>query len=987
MNNIVCWKRDRIQYATAIDVGGLEVDDALGDAVFAAIHQEIPVLHYRDVGVGGSTSSATEDDVLNTFTAPLSSNEPRLVFIRGGRGTGKSHLVRWLKSQTGNPASWHIVYIEKRNTSLKRVTEKILAGITGERAEKLRRQLAQASSEVSSNEEAVSALIARLHHLVKFDTDQSIKGLNGLSSAELEDLRATSDRLLGDYTFRAVLSDSSGPLLRLVKLALGGADPGQNIDEEDLHLTERDLYIDPADFEDLGSQLYELVRRVRSVRQLRTELAALWDHYLPRAKAEVFTGASTDLLEVFEDVRREIASRGLELCVFIEDLVLLHGIDKQLAQALTIPASRELCKLRAAIAVTDGYLSSMDTFTDRGIHFTLDLGLTMVGEQRLRDFVGRYLNAGRLDHTTLVEKHQTGKSTPNGCAGCPVQESCHQTFGASDSKHGFYPFNRPALDRLIELASPAGFLPREIIRQVLRAPLETAEDEIPKGIFPSENFARRLDEVRSFVRPPAVRQAIKRLSPATGEAELSLRNFYAEIPPHADKQLHGVAAYLGIKLVDDAALDLDVGGRDRTTTVEKTKPTKDAPVDEIELWTTGSRLGAATARKVRKWICEAVVGILAGGSHGVEVWSPKASTAEWYIGSHRLRMSDVSIPRAQGGTAAKVGEVTFDFGSDDDAAVILTGIIAVVDGKEISSSHRGQWFLDLLPKLDRFAAELAAAGRQGRERVIAESASALMTLRNESPAPGSTVREALPQMLRPKARMLAEASNTDLTAFLKSVKIARRDALLALRNQVVASKGRGAPVLFDVASCYKYFRADIDSKVLTIRSSESTLPALADVVANQNRAAQRIGESLLGIVGKVRDLLPPEEDVTTVARLVIDLANEAQAHGVLGTADARDRIVDASRAIDSKCMIDYRRFAKTEADVRPEDVWDLIDDPRPRLQALLIFATLIDRMFVNVETYLAGRVDDSEGVDLMSAAQELRALADSVDVTLEDDTK
>ena len=64
-----------------------------------------------------------------------------------------------------------------------------------------------------------------------------------------------------------------------------------------------------------------------------------------------------DLLDVFEDVREEIASRGQELCLLIEDLVLLHGIDRQLAQALTIPASARLCRLRAAIAVTSGYLN------------------------------------------------------------------------------------------------------------------------------------------------------------------------------------------------------------------------------------------------------------------------------------------------------------------------------------------------------------------------------------------------------------------------------------------------------------------------------------------------------------------------------------------------------------------------------------------------------------------------------------------------------
>ena len=107
-------------------------------------------------------------------------------------------------------------------------------------------------------------------------------------------------------------------------------------------------------------------------------------------------GQRTDLLDVFEDVREEIAARGQELCLLIEDLVLLHGIDRQLAQALTIPASARLCKLRAAIAVTSGYLASLQTFTDRGLLFTLDIRRDAIGQASLRNFVGRYLNAGRL---------------------------------------------------------------------------------------------------------------------------------------------------------------------------------------------------------------------------------------------------------------------------------------------------------------------------------------------------------------------------------------------------------------------------------------------------------------------------------------------------------------------------------------------------------------------------------------------------------------
>ena len=123
--NRVCWSRAAIDFATQVDVGGLEADDPHADAVFRAVHQSLPVRQES----GGGQTSVSEDDVLRAFTRPITSNEPLLLFVTGEKGTGKSHLVRWLKSRLGSRPAWHVVYIEKRNTSLRRVTERILAGI------------------------------------------------------------------------------------------------------------------------------------------------------------------------------------------------------------------------------------------------------------------------------------------------------------------------------------------------------------------------------------------------------------------------------------------------------------------------------------------------------------------------------------------------------------------------------------------------------------------------------------------------------------------------------------------------------------------------------------------------------------------------------------------------------------------------------------------------------------------------------------------
>ena len=206
--NRVCWSRAAIDFATQVDVGGLEVDDPRADALFRAIHQSLPVR--RELSDDQSTE-VTEDDVLSAFTRPINSNEPRLLFVKGEKGTGKSHLVRWLKSRLGPRPGWHVVYIEKRNTSLRRVTEQILAGINTPKAEALRKELARASSEIGSDEEAMSALLARLDQLVQFDPATELPDLPDLTASELADLRRKTHRLLGDYTFRNELSRAGRP--------------------------------------------------------------------------------------------------------------------------------------------------------------------------------------------------------------------------------------------------------------------------------------------------------------------------------------------------------------------------------------------------------------------------------------------------------------------------------------------------------------------------------------------------------------------------------------------------------------------------------------------------------------------------------------------------------------------------------------------------------------------------------------------------------
>ena len=965
----ICWSRSEIQLATQVDVGGLEVGDPIADAVFLAIHQRVPIGRLRKAGDENTVAVVTEDDVLTDFTRSLTTNEPHLMFVTGRAGTGKSHLVRWLRSRMGERPDWHVIYVEKRNTSLRRIIEQILAGIDTPRARELRDILARVESEIGSVGEAMLALLQKLEQLVRFDAAPRVGDLSG---ATLLDLRETAGRLIGDYSFREQLSRPNGPVERITDLAMSGGDPGTDIDERALHLAPDDLAVDPENFLETGDALQKLVRMVVSNGALRRDLALLLDHYLARAKAEVFTGRTTDLLDVFEEVRREVASRGQELCLFIEDLVLLHGIDTELAQALTIPARGDLCRLRAAIAVTSGYLRDVTTFAERGVHYTMNVERQSVDAGALRAFVARYLNAGRVGGSVLaatLEDSAGAAFVPNGCLGCEFREPCHATFGASSSGHGLYPFNGAALDRLVALASPSGFDPRTILREVVRAPLEVAEDELPTpGRFPSDRFASALDPHRSGVRVED-RHAIASASP-NPQPELSLRAFYSTAPPALDDQVRVAAEYFGVHLSG-----LDLGAPAVAADDGPIEPVS-AKASPVDAWATGTRLPAVVANQVRGWILETVTARLQAGPYGVPV--RRSKSGEWQVGATFLRLSDVQIDNAGGGGGME-GEITLRFMPTDADAVILKGILAATVGNHLAGADYGAWYMALNQRLTKFEAQIVNAAER---RVASDAAAALAILgvqRNLAGSGDIALAEVLPAVLRPTPVTGLHSAAAGLAADTRG---ARDRALKTLRDQYTQSKGDGAPSLLDAGILLKDIR---HASALThlkepFSGSEDLVQAMRQLHQRQLVAAKAIWSDVHKLVEQVRMVLPPDEDLLAGMDAMDKLIEAAHARGRLPSQDARTAYQEARRAVGTDALGLYRRLSQRVKDpVDPRSLWEVAVDPTPSLRALHSFAALAQQLLHVIEVELATLDDGTHRGDRDRLDRVFRGLADRLD--------
>ena len=135
-SRFVCWTADHAAEAIAIDA------TESSDAVFLATHHPAHILQRPPQQAEGG-KRCTEEQVRELLlTEPA---DPLIIPVVGQSGSGKSHLVRWLKASfTGADERLHVVHIPKYETSLKRVIERVIAGFNNSDFNEVRERLTEA---------------------------------------------------------------------------------------------------------------------------------------------------------------------------------------------------------------------------------------------------------------------------------------------------------------------------------------------------------------------------------------------------------------------------------------------------------------------------------------------------------------------------------------------------------------------------------------------------------------------------------------------------------------------------------------------------------------------------------------------------------------------------------------------------------------------------------------------------------------------------
>ena len=498
--------------------------------VFLAVHHPVKMFRttltalYKGQASERGVIRYTEQQFLKEFLKP---KDFAFVPVLGNAGTGKSHLVRWLKENVPEAPNRHVLLVPKVDTNLWDVLDRMLTlpGVKEDaQFDDYRRRLRRATGELRSEKEAREKLLNNLAVACGVNGPHKMQGLNEYQ----DEIAKKLPDLLYDPFFRDELLKDGGVIHRLVQHTIGESKAVERL-EEKRGFKEEDLPLHVSAIKKASEKargFYQLLLGDSS-RTLHAEVVNWLNTHLSTAITELLELRGDALTRLMREVREVLATRNTELVLLIEDFAKLQGIDMQLLEAIItkphVEGGKPLCPMRTVLACTKGYFGTLFDTVQTRVDFCVTLDPPAgtaegeLAEGELDQFLTRYLNAVRAAEpelerwlgSTRSENTDGPVPPPNRCNGCPHRPRCHDSFGERDGV-GLYPFTSTAARRMTDRASPEGFNPRFVIKDVLKAVMATYAEELSAGQFPPPAL---LDHFKGSRLPATVNNDLKQFDP------------------------------------------------------------------------------------------------------------------------------------------------------------------------------------------------------------------------------------------------------------------------------------------------------------------------------------------------------------------------------------------------------------------------------------------------------------------------------------------
>lgn len=467
------------QYRSVMERYAIKTDDmATEDAYFMSTHMPFSSLelfrggYYEEGKMPAPTKLMSEDEVFEQLIYNPD-NEHRMIIVRGNHGTGKSHLIRYLKgrferspSTVYNPATEQLVFLRRLNNSVRGAFSQLLeqeAIKDPDIAEKLRKFVASSDSkdEDSFKTEILYAYIAAVRNDVSGENYKPVKCRDiasyladsrvseyllregGAISKCYNVITAPSNQILQDTT---IFTDEDFNVSKIIRAVMKQGDPqaslfASSLKGDDFEITKLINY--------LNGFTREVIQRCADI-------------------------SSENAETIFAQLRRDLKKQGKNLTIFIEDFTGFTGIDQELITALSYEHGgdyQDLCRVTSVIGITnDYYYAFRGNFKDR-VTYQIEVTDRSYGtDEFIVQMAGRYLNAIYSDPADLRSWYESGADLDD----LPISDfapPCDwETTTIKGKQVTLYPFNRHSLLALYEALATKS--PRMFLKNVIRAQLK-----------------------------------------------------------------------------------------------------------------------------------------------------------------------------------------------------------------------------------------------------------------------------------------------------------------------------------------------------------------------------------------------------------------------------------------------------------------------------------------------------------------------------------
>lgn len=451
-------------------------------------------------------NQAVSEDFILQDSLLKQSDLHQLTVVYGSNGTGKSHLIRWLKTEyeRTNPEDEVIVLIRRNDNTLKGTLKQLLNLEEFQFSEKTPayQRLLEAEKLISEDhfkiiilQKLITAIKIDINDTEDDDNDSYIKNNVKKKLVRFLSLEETEEELfkpLGviERIYNTLIPSKYG----------NTANNKPEFKLEDFNFSKD--FLDKMEFvEDkrvkrfLHDYNYTEIIDSKDKKKIQ-QLILYLNTKIPEVIRDSSGIQSGDLKDLFQEMRVDLKKKGKNLTLFVEDLTAFSGINLELLDALMESHMGEnqksgMCRLRSIVGTTSSFLNEnfRDNHKDR-VNQYIYLPDNVLSDNETYELFARYLNAISITQEEASKWYINGADQMNLPIGQEVQGKGWNHYEVNGSLISLYPFSFNSIDKLPEKMLQNNKSPRALIRRIIEPMIRDAMNQIEA--FPSKSLVQLL---------------------------------------------------------------------------------------------------------------------------------------------------------------------------------------------------------------------------------------------------------------------------------------------------------------------------------------------------------------------------------------------------------------------------------------------------------------------------------------------------------------